>query len=193
MDKSYGIRYGKVEEKTYFLKKFLRSPKKIGSITPSSPFLAQAMFKTVDWQSVQTIVELGAGTGVFTRQIHARKLNRCEAIIFECDDDMRRRLQRLYPDFHYYENAKNICADIRALGLTQVDCIISGLPFANFSQSLRNCILEGVVNSLKPGGQFIAFQYSLQMKKQLNERFKNVELSVVPLNLPPAFVYYCSN
>jgi phospholipid N-methyltransferase len=80
---------------------------------------------------------------------------------------------------------------VRQLGLYQVDCILSGLPFTNFSQSLRDRILDGVLEALKPGGLFIAFQYSPHMKNQLSRRFAKVELSFVPLNIPPAFVYYC--
>lgn len=42
-------------------------------------------------------------------------------------------------------------------GIHEVDCILSGLPFANFPQTLRDDILEGVVDTLKPGGVFVGF------------------------------------
>jgi len=73
----------------------------------------------------------------------------------------------------------------------QVDVIISGLPFAVLPQSLRDEILTGVYRALKPNGIFVTFQYSLQMKKQLVKLFDSVDLSFVPLNIPPAFVYRC--
>lgn len=38
---------------------------------------------------------------------------------------------------------------------------------------------------------FVAFQYSLQMKNMLNNYFDKVTIDFVPLNMPPAFVYYC--
>jgi len=48
-----------------------------------------------------------------------------------------------------------------------------------------------VYHSLKPGGLFIAFQYSQQMKKLLGEHFSIEKIEFVPLNIPPAFVYVC--
>lgn len=52
-----------IQEKLLFLYKFSRAPKQIGSITPSSIFLAQKMLDQVDWNRVEHIAELGAGTG----------------------------------------------------------------------------------------------------------------------------------
>lgn len=176
----------------FFLKKFLQSPRNIGSIAPSSPFLAKAMLQPIDWKETQSIAELGAGTGVFTRLIQACKPSNCTAVIFEQEREMRERIMQVYPNLHYFSKAENIYADIRAIGLPHVDYVISGLPFMNFPQNVRDQIIDGVVKSLKPGGMFIAFQYSLQMKKQLENRFSYVTIKMVPINIPPAFVYYCT-
>jgi phospholipid N-methyltransferase len=72
-----------------------------------------------------------------------------------------------------------------------LDGVISGLPFANFSPSLRDLILDNVQAALKPEGKFIAFQYSLRLKSRLERRFESVTTSLVPLNVPPAFVHVC--
>lgn len=174
-----------------FLNKFLQSPQRVGSIRPSSRFLAQAMMKPIDWENTNTIVELGAGTGAFTRLIQDKKKKDCQVIIFEQDQEMREQLQTNYPFFHYCAEAKDIYSTIGKLGFKEIDCVISGLPFANFPDELREEIMEGVIHSLKPGGLFIAFQYSLQMRKSLALLFKKTNVSFVPINLPPAFVYYC--
>lgn len=178
-------------DKFIFLHKFAKSPRYIGSVTPSSIFLAQAIIKPIDWNNIRSIVELGAGTGAFTGYIQRLKHPDCKGIIFEQDSEMVHRLMQLYPRFNYHNHAEDVYSVIQKLGLSEVDCILSGLPFANFSQSLRDHILDGVVRSLKPGGLFIAFQYSLQMRSQLSRRFKKIDLGFVPLNIPPAFVYYC--
>ena len=75
--------------------------------------------------------------------------------------------------------------------IEQIDCILSGLPFFNFSQLIRDKLIEQIIMSLKPGGLFIAFQYSQQMKKQLSQHFDIEEILFVPMNVPPAFVYIC--
>jgi len=181
-----------IVDKMTFFYKFLKSPKRVGSVTPSSIFLANAMLKNVDWDTTQSIVELGAGTGAFTGLIHQYKQPCTKGIIYEQDTEMRRRLEKLYPEMSFRSSAENLFSDIHELGMDQVDCILSGLPFANFSQSLRDRIMEGVVHSLKPGGTFIAFQYSRQMLPHLEKHFADIDVSFVPLNIPPAFVYRCT-
>ena len=130
------------------------------------------MLAPIHWDSMNTIVELGAGTGVLTHYIHERIHSESKAIIFELDQPMRQRLADLYPGLHFRSNAADLGYVVQEMGLVEADFILSGLPFANFNQSLRNSILEGVLGSLKPGGIFITFQYSLQMKKQFEECFK---------------------
>jgi phospholipid N-methyltransferase len=177
--------------KMAFLYKFLQSPQTVGSITPSSRFLADMMLKHIDWENAHSVVELGAGTGILTRNIYERKHSNCQVIVFERDQEMRKNLEDLYPTFHFHSNAKDIYKGIQLMGVQEVDCVISGLPFANFPEELQDGIMEGVLKSLKPGGLFIAFQYSLQMKKKLAYYFDDVDVSFVPLNFPPAFVYIC--
>lgn len=179
-------------DKILFLYKFIKSPRSVGSITPSSRFLARAMTKPVDWNNARYIVELGAGTGIITKYIEAMKHPDCKAVIFERDNEMRIRLERMYPSLYYRSNAVDLNHALSDLGIPHVDCILSGLPFANFPQDLRDQITEGVFKSLKPGGMFVTFQYSLQMKNQLTELFGDVKINYVPFNIPPAFVYYCT-
>jgi phospholipid N-methyltransferase len=178
-------------DKFIFLSKFIKYPKSIGSLTPSSKFLAQAMIKPIDWESARLIVELGAGTGIFTRYIEQLKHPHCKGIIFEQDEEMAKRLMKLYRGFYYYSRAEELYSVMQKPGLYEADYILSGLPFANLTQSMRDRILDGVVRSLKPGGLFIQFQYSLQMKNKLYERFTKIDLEFVPLNIPPAFIYFC--
>jgi phospholipid N-methyltransferase len=51
-------------------------------------------------------------------------------------------------------------------------------------------LLSEIQQALKPGGWFVAYQYSLQMKELLELRFQTVK-TLVPLNLPPGFIYVC--
>lgn len=174
-----------------FLYKFVQSPSSIGSITPSSSVLAKKMMGNLPWDSIDAIVELGAGTGVFTRYIFKHKKPSCKAIIIEKDVQLLESLIATYPLFHFDCDAEKLDRVLQELNIPEVDCIISGLPFAVFSSKLRKRILLAIERSLKPGGQFIAFQYTLQMKNTLEQCFDEMNLSFVPFNLPPAFVYHC--
>lgn len=178
-------------ERLTFLSKFIKSPGSIGSITPSSNYLTAKMLNKLPWERINTIIELGAGTGVFTKQICEKMKPSSTVIVFEKDSEMRKRLELMYPKCYFSSDAENISRVLLELKLTEVDCIISGLPFACFPQYIRENILFNIVASLKHEGDFIAFQYSLQMKKLFSQSFREVRVSLVPLNIPPAFVYRC--
>jgi phospholipid N-methyltransferase len=180
-----------VHDKIRFLHSFLRSPRSVGSIMPSSEFLAREMLKRVPWQEASVIVELGAGTGVFTRHIDALKAPHAQVVVYEQDRWLREDLRVKYPGLAYRSNAISLEKDLRELGFGQADVIISGLPFANFPPKIRDEILESIYRALRTGGIFVMFQYSPQMLNRLKRRFERVALSFVLPNLPPAIVYTC--
>lgn len=184
-------KYLHFNERMLFLKKFLKSPSQVGSITPSSLFLARKMLEGIDWKNVRAIAELGAGTGVFTRSIDKLKHPECKVAVFEKDLAMRSELAARYPRLSFFEDALFLTQTINKMGLDSLDTIVSGLPFALMSEVVREKIINEVLTSLKPGGTFVTFQLSLQMRSLLRKKFSSVEICFVPLNIPPAFVYVC--
>ncbi|WP_044482118.1 class I SAM-dependent methyltransferase [Paenibacillus antibioticophila] len=174
-----------------FLQRFMKSPKNVGSVVPSSRFLAKKMVKQVDWNNIKAVAELGAGTGPITRYIQSNVNRDANVFLFEMDHVMRKKLRLNYPEFSSHANATHLENTINQKNIIYLDCIFSGLPFFNFERELRDTLVDQIVKSLKPGGMFIAFQYSLQMKKQLSEHFIIEDIKYVPLNVPPAFVYVC--
>jgi phospholipid N-methyltransferase len=180
-----------IQEKYLFFKKFLHSPGQIGSVTPSSKFLAQKMMDSVAWDNMRNIAELGSGTGAITKFIQEAKNEDTQVLLFEKDPHLRRELANQYPKFCVYSDASQLFTSMSQKGIDHLDCVVSGLPFFNFPQAIRNQLLEQIMLSLKPNGCFIAFQYSLQMNKQFSQHFVVDKIKFVPLNFPPAFVYVC--
>lgn len=174
-----------------FLQSFIRKPKEIGSVWPSSRFLARKMVQQVAWEEVGAIAELGSGTGAITREIQSYVSKKATVLLFEKDEEMNGNLQNEFPDYLCYQNAAELLKIMDHHRMKKLDCIISGLPFFNFSKELRERLLNQAIDSLKPGGYFIAFQYSLQMKNLLSRTFHIEKIHYVPLNFPPAFVYVC--
>lgn len=181
----------KIQDKLQFLYKFLRDPKQIGSITPSSMFLAKKMLEQVNWNRVDHIAELGAGTGAITKYIDGVKLEKANVMLFEKDPSLRDKLMSRFPAYTCYADACKLREALQNERIEHLDCILSGLPFFNFPQKLRDQLMDQTVTSLKPGGLFIAFQYSQQMKNQLRTLFDIEQIHYVPWNIPPAFVYVC--
>ena len=178
-------------ERSIFLKKFIAHPMQIGSVTPSTKYLAQTMMKRLDWENVKQVVELGAGTGVFTSYIEAHKRPDCRALIIEQDKLLREALMERFPRMEFGAQAENLPFLMQKFGMEKADCIISGLPFAVLGKELSKKILGGVCESLKEHGEFIAFQYSLQIYPLLHQIFREVRLGFEVRNFPPAFVYRC--
>ena len=180
-----------------FLKKFIDEPKKIGSLTPSSKFLARKMLNDLPWENFSHVAELGAGTGIFTEQIIERKTSSCKLLVIEQDFSLRHLLEEKYNNAPPRSNlifdsfAENLCATLQEINFPPLDCVISGLPFANMEEGLRRQIIENIHRSLKRDGIFVMFQYSLQMKRLLKEYFHSVDINFFLLNFPPAFVYLC--
>lgn len=175
-----------------FFRKFVRNPKYVGSMMPSSRFLANRMAKAAKWEDAANIVEIGSGTGAITRVIAERASPASKVILFEKDDEMGELLRSEFPRFAREKNALRLVSDLKKHDIQEVDYIFSGLPFYNFSPIMRLQLIRQCKEALKPGGKLIAFQYSLQMRKLFAEHFKIESISVVPLNFPPAFVYVCS-
>lgn len=180
-----------IVDRFQLLTRFFFSPKRIGSITPSSRFLVHSLLHSVPWDDVRAIVELGAGTGVVTREIEKRKREDCLTVIFEIDPYLRNSLHKENPNRIICANAQRLCDELQRLEIPKVDCIVSSLPFANFTEEERMILLQQIREILMPNQLFLAYQYSLQMKPMLDQFFQRVEVRFVPWNLPPAFVYVC--
>jgi phospholipid N-methyltransferase len=182
----------RVTEGAVFLKRFVRKPTQVGSVVPSSPFLTKAMMNKIKWDEARYVAELGAGTGVFTRAI-VRSLNPDgKVFVFEIDTALKTMIENEHPDLPIYGDATELRRIIDGQGISQLDYVVSSLPFAVLPPKVTASILDAVDKSLKPGGKLIAYQYSKHMKNYFEKRFENVRLSFVLYNVPPAFVYECT-
>ena len=180
--------------KSSFLKQFFKQKKMIGSIAPSSRFLADKMLNHLPIKEAKFIVELGPGTGVFTKKILAEMGPESQLIVIELNEDFHENLQKtiVHPNFHlFHDSADQIGIILNQKGAKKADIIISSLPFSNFPPELRDSILDCIHEHLDDDGYFKQFQYSLHTKKHIKRRFPVTKISYTPLNLPPAFIYSC--
>jgi phospholipid N-methyltransferase len=184
------IKDEKIREKVLFIKKFVKCPRTIGSIAPSSPYLTESILSGIEWEKVKTIAELGAGTGVFTRQIIKKMSCDAKLLIFEIEPEFRERLHA-ETKMKIYADAAKLPQILEFEGITHIDLVVSSIPFCVIPREITDRILEGVVKCMNPEGIFLAYQYSLQMKLMFEKLFYSVDTRFVSLNIPPAFVYEC--
>ncbi|MDR3231946.1 MAG: methyltransferase type 11 [Synergistaceae bacterium] len=185
----------------FFLRRFVGAPRQVGSVMPSSPYLMRAMMDRIDWDLPLNIAELGAGTGVFTRAIVGRmtsgenpdeKLNG-NLMVFEIDPALKAIIEKEIAGLVVYGDARELPQIMESLSVRQLDYVVSSLPFAVLPPRMTASILDAVDDGLKPDGKLIAYQYSKHMKPYFEKRFESVKISFVLRNVPPAFVYECSN
>ena len=202
-----------------FFRQFRRRFETTGSVAPSSRFLAAAITRPLTQrEGPARILEVGPGTGAFTRRIvqlvqpgdefHLVELNESFATIlrdrFTSDPDWRRvadqsqvyecPLQEFETDGHY-------------------DFIISGLPLNNFPADLVRDIYETMFRLLAPDGVLSYFEYMYvrpirRVFSKPDERRRLLELDEIAnsyqdryrvgrdsvlLNFPPAWAQHLRN
>lgn len=175
-----------------FFREYLSAPSTIGAIAPSSRQLAASMTASIDFDKARCIVEYGAGTGVFTQNVAARKRRDTTYIVIEQND---RFFEILYKQFHgmpgmvlVHGDAGNVCGFLRGQGFRHADYIISGLPFSSLPRQVSHRILTQTQKAIGDEGVFTTFQYTLLRKAFLENYFKIQRIVRVWRNLPPAYV-----
>jgi phospholipid N-methyltransferase len=183
-----------------FLKEFVTRPQEIGAIVPSSPALAREVVRSVDWDEVQVAVEYGPGLGAITREILTRTEGK-DFFVIELNEAYAERFQRTFPHVRLYrDSVANVVSIAAEHGVEAIDCVISGLPWAIFSDAVQEELLDAMFQVLRSGGQFVTFAYmhglalpaGRRFREKLGQRFRKVDRSpVVWRNTPPAVVYHC--
>jgi phospholipid N-methyltransferase len=190
----------RVAERLEFLGAFLRMPARTGSLAPSSPSLARAMLYGCDLRRAKTVVELGPGTGAFTRFIVDRLPKQSRFIALELEDRHVRRLRERFPRVRVYRDSAERIQRYLPQSSRKADYIISGLPWANIHVQVQVRILDAILASLSPSGMFTTFAYwharwlprARQFRERLEQHFAEVKVSrVIWKNVPPAVVYRC--
>lgn len=183
------------------LSKFVTHPKTTGAITPSSKNLAQKMVEWTDWESVNAVVQYGPGTGVFTEQIMSNLNPGAKFIAIEINPVFAEMTSTRFPRIKvHHDSVQNVHEICTWEGVSEVDVVISGIPWAFVSHADQESALDATLRVLRQGGQFVTFAYlnglllpeGQHFKKLLRQKFSHVETSSASwLNLPPAFVYRC--
>jgi len=178
--------------KRSFIKQFFKDRAMVGAVSPSTRFLGEKMVENIDFKKSKLLIELGPGNGVFTDIIIERMADDAKLLVFELNDE-------------FYESLSNRIKDPRVKIIhdsaefldkyteegEKMDCVVSSLPLMVFPEKLRLGVINASYDILKPKGQYMQFQYSLQSKKLLESIFKSVSVKFTIKNFPPAFVYTC--
>ncbi|MGE6514654.1 class I SAM-dependent methyltransferase [Lysinibacillus sphaericus] len=178
-----------------FLTEFIKHPKNTGAISPSSKILAKKMVEAIIFEEAHCIVELGPGTGSFTKEIMKSKQQQTKLVLIENNEIFASALTKQYQDdpsvFVIHGSAENLSSYLKSLHIKKIDYILSGLPFTSLEPAVSSRILNNVNETLHEDGEFITFQYSLVKKSFIQNFFDDITLKKVWVNIPPAYVLSC--
>jgi phospholipid N-methyltransferase len=187
-----------LREHVLLFSRFLRSPRTVGALTPSSAVLAESMIEGLDIAHAARVVELGPGTGVFTSAIVRRLGPNTRFLAMDIDPAFVAEIGKRWP------GVECVCASAEDLhhlvadrGLAPVDHIVSGLPFVSLPAAMTTNILESIARVLRPGGTMTTFQYvhgyrlppAVAFRRNMSLRMGGEpQVKAVVRNFPPAFV-----
>jgi phospholipid N-methyltransferase len=178
-----------------FLMAWTLAPLRLGSVTPAGSSLAALITREIGPET-GPVLELGPGTGPFTRALLERGVAEKDLTLIEADPDFARLLIRRFPDARVFQ--------MDAVGLRHpslfdgpvVGAAVSSLPFRRMSPRRSFAILEGVFDALRPGAAL--YQYTLGSRCPFDQTLLDrLDLETTRLgrtfrNFPPATVYKVS-
>lgn len=180
-----------IRERVVFLRSFLAHPRQVGAVLPTSRYAVRDMLDLADLADAGRVVELGAGTGVYTREILTRLQPDARLWAFEVEPDLTEVLSERFRDPRLRVVTDSATEIETYLEGDRADVIVSGLPLTSLPAELRRTVLERACGALATGGVLLVLQYSPVIRKELGRYFESVRWRPSPLNVPPAFLFAC--
>ena len=175
-----------------FLAAWLQKPRQTASVVPSSRYLARLMVGGID-PAGGRVIELGGGTGVFTRAILATGLPPEQLEVVEINPGFARNLRARFPQVAIVEQPAQSLSGHLAGKSGSYQQVISGLPLLAMDRATHKAILRQAFDLLAPGGEFVQFTYSprspvsAEVLDELGLQVRRVGQTV--RNFPPATVF----
>ncbi|WP_157974607.1 class I SAM-dependent methyltransferase [Lewinella sp. IMCC34183] len=174
-----------------FFREAVKNFRSTGAIARASPVLVKRLIGSIPGRVPLTVIELGPGEGCVTRALLDKLGPDSRLTAFEINPAFVRRLELLDDQrLRVLPIGADRLTDYFAPG--SVDFVVSSLPLSMIDQPVKERIIHQSQRVLKPGGQFLQYQYALQDYGLLKDSFPQVSISFTLANLPPAFVYSCS-
>ncbi len=183
----------KREQLLLFAKNFVKHPKMLGSVIPSSRFLIDKLLAPVDWNKARLFVEYGPGIGNISVEVLRRMHPEAKLVLFELNDDFAHFLRSTFRDprlIVLHRSAADVGKVLAEQGLGAADYIISGIPFSTMPEPVRNEIADATHAALKPGGQFLVYQFSPKVRDFIAPHFRRIDRGMEWINIPPAQLFW---
>lgn len=141
-----------------FLRDLPSHPRATGAVVPSGQSLTQLITSEISLRT-GPVLELGSGTGVFTRALLQRGVPASDLTLVKSSPEFANLLSERFPD------ARVICTDAAriqtqdALALNSFGAVVSGLPLLSMSLRVAVRILSNTFALLEQQATFFQFTY----------------------------------
>lgn len=175
-----------------FFRAWVTNPLRVAAVAPSSGALARVMTREIS-PAHGPVLELGPGTGVFTRALLARGVAESDLTLIEFGADFARMLERRFPRARILSMDAAHLARYALYQGNPVGAAVSGLPLLSMPSDKVADIVAGAFHYLRPDGAFYQFTYGPRcpvpraVLSDLGLEAKRIGGAL--WNLPPAAVY----
>lgn len=178
-----------------FFISWLRNPREVASVTPSSKRLGRALASQLDLDIPGAIIELGGGTGSITRALLEAGVPAERLVTIEREGRFAAMLAEKFPGITViHGDAQAVSSELEAHGIAMpVSSIVSSLPMLTLPQAVQGRILQEC--AVISGAATTYFQYTYGFGEPLSAELvaehglAGRREQVVWSNLPPAAVW----
>ncbi|MCL4189673.1 MAG: methyltransferase [Rhodobacteraceae bacterium] len=176
-----------------FLRNALIDPRRVGAVAPSGRALAELITSALTPAAVP-VLEIGPGTGVFTRAILARGIAESDLWLVEFGAEFAAGLRRAFPRASVLHADASRLRGLPALAASpRFGAAVSGLPILSMGSRRQMRIVGGVFDLLRPEASLYQFTYGpvCPVPRAILARLglRSERIAGTLLNLPPASVY----
>lgn len=181
----------KFGDEARFIKSWIDDPRRTGSVTPSSPFLARRMASFVDPAIAGPVIEIGPGTGPVTEALIERGIDESRLILVEYSPEFCTLLRQRFPRATVVEgDGYALSATLREHLHEKAVAVVSSLPLFNKPPAMRTALAKDAFTLLQPGAPLIQFTYSvISPVPRKGSGLKAFVSDWVLRNIPPARVW----
>jgi phosphatidylethanolamine/phosphatidyl-N-methylethanolamine N-methyltransferase len=175
-----------------FFLSWLSSPLRVAAVAPSGKALARLMTMDVT-DRTGPVLELGPGTGVFTRALLERGIREEDLTLIEFGGEFVDILEKRFRQARVLRMDAAELLHKRLYAGRPVGVVLSGLPLLSMPNRKVTRILNGALEYMRADGAFYQFTYGRRcpisdaVLEQLGLEAERIGRTI--FNIPPAAVY----
>ncbi|MFT4183521.1 MAG: methyltransferase domain-containing protein [Rhizobium sp.] len=178
-----------------FFRSWVSDPMRVAAIAPSGERLARLMTQEIEPVG-GPVLELGPGTGVFTRALLTRGIAESDLTLIEFGEEFAVQLRGRFPQARVVRMDAAELAECGLFADAPFGAVVSGLPLLSMPPEKVAAIVGGAFATLRPDGAFYQFTYGPRcpVPRSILNRLglKATRIGGTVRNIPPAGVYRIS-